>query len=79
MLTLDRHPFIHRHFQATRDRQTPRAWRVEKHDKRGRQCRPTRQLSAVIGAHWLIETGWVVEKMLTGDDREVSALTSRIQ
>jgi hypothetical protein len=49
------------------------------HDKTGRQRRPTRQLSAMTGSRWSIETGWVVKKCSPKVIGGVSALASWIR
>ena len=62
MLTVNRRHSIHKQFQATRDRQICRAWRVERHDKTGRQHRSARWVLAITGLRKPTCTGRMIKK-----------------
>lgn len=79
MLTVNRRHSIHKQFQATRDRQICRAWRVERHDKTGRQHRSARWVLAIMGLRKPTCTGRMVKKCSLAVIGGVSAPASRIQ
>ena len=73
MLTVNRRHSIHKQFQATRDRQICRAWRVERHDKTGRQHRSAPISTVGFGNNGLAKAnlhGANDQKVLAGGDRE---------
>ncbi|WP_083844193.1 hypothetical protein [Vreelandella stevensii] len=79
MLTVNRRHSIHKQFQATRDRQICRAWRVERHDKTGRQHRSARWVLAITGLRKPTCTGRMIKKCSLAVIGKVSAPASRIQ
>ena len=79
MLTVNRRHSIHKQFQATRDRQICRAWRVERHDKTGRQHRSARWVLAITGLRKPACTGRMIKKCSLAVIGKVSAPASRIQ
>ncbi|SIN60777.1 hypothetical protein SAMN05878249_0352 [Vreelandella aquamarina] len=79
MLTVNRRHSIHKQFQATRDRQICRAWRVERHDKTGHQHRSARWVLAITGLRKPACTGRMIKKCSLAVIGKVSAPASRIQ
>ncbi|WP_336270696.1 hypothetical protein, partial [Vreelandella arctica] len=61
------------------DRQICRAWRVERHDKTGRQHRSARWVLAITGLRKPTCTGRMIKKCSLAVIGKVSAPASRIQ
>ncbi|MDZ7852283.1 MAG: hypothetical protein U5L98_06440 [Halomonas sp.] len=79
MLTAVRRHFIHRHFRATRNRQTGRAWWVKKPEKPGYLYRSERAFSVTSRSITPQFSNQVIKKYLLAVIGKVSARASRIQ